>query len=188
MTKLLMNITNEIMDSNFNVIKSELGRNLFIARKALGLSHIELVKSTGLTRPVISTIENGNSNPTFSSIIKLSTFLCISNEMLTLTEKKFKTLQRLLRQSFANYMLNETELYIPKKDWNSLLKYSDVESRRDIGKIAQICKNIITINYPNEERYLYQNIILGAALGVIYQSDGFNAGLNFGAWLGKNFS
>lgn len=180
--------TNEIMDSNLNVIKGELGRNLFIARKAFGLSHIELVKSTGLTRPVISTIENGTSNATLGSILKLSTFLCISNDMLTLTEKKFKTLQRLLRQSFTNYMLSETELYVPKKEWNNLLKYSEVESRRDIGKIAHICKNIITINYPNEEKSAYQNMILGAALGVIYQSDGFNTGLNFGTWLGKNFS
>lgn len=183
-----MNKSFEIIDTNLSTIKSELGRNLFIARKALGLSHVEVVNLTGLTRPVISTIENGTSNPTFGSIIKLSTFLGISNEMLTLTEKQFKSLQILLRQSFTNYMLSETELYVPKKEWNNLLKYSEVESRKEIGKIAYACKNIITINYPNEEKYLYQNMILGAVLGVIYQSDGFNNGLNFGTWLGKNFS
>lgn len=179
---------NELIDDDFNTIKGEVGRNIFIARKALGLSHVELVQLTGLTRPVISAIEKGNSNPTIDSIIKLSTFLCISSEMLTLTEKKFKTLQKLLKQSFSNYLLNETELYIPKKDWNNLLKYSQVNSRRDIGKIAFICKNVITINYQTEEKYIYQNMILGAVLGVIYQSDGFNAGLNFGRWLGENFS
>ena len=182
-----MNDSTEIIERKLSSIKSDIGLNLFIARKALQLSHLDLVELTGLTRPIISTIENGTANPTLTSIIKLSSNLFISNDMLMMTGTKFEVLQKLLKQSFANYMLHESELYVPKKLWNNLIKYSAADSRNKIGKIAHNCRDILSINLPDQDKSSSQNMILGATLGVIYQSDGFNTGLNFGAWLGKNF-
>lgn len=165
-------------------LKKEIGRNLFIARKILRLNHIDLVKLTGVTRPIISSIENGTSNPTMDSILKLSAALNISDEMLTMTKIKFNTLYGLLKHTFSNYIIQEGPIYIPDSKWNYLNKYYDNDIKKYSGQIAKVCGEILQINYPKVEASDLQNSTLGAVLGVIFQKDGFKDGLLFGAWLG----
>ena len=169
------------MNSN---LKTAIGLNLFIARKTLGMNHIDLVNLTGVTRPIISSIENGSSNPTLDSILKLSKALQISDEMLTMTDIKFNSLHGLLKQTFANYILYESPMHIPKSEWNFLNKYYDADLKKYAGKIAKVCREIIQLNHPDNKMEL-QNSMLGATLGVVYQKDGFKDGLLFGAWLGN---
>ena len=169
----------------YSNLKTAIGLNLFISRKALGINHIDLVKLTGVTRPIISSIENGNSNPTLDSILKLSKALQISDEMLTMTDIKFNSLNVLLKQAFANYIMHESPMHIPKIEWNFLNNYYDADVKKYGGKVAQVCREIIQINLPNINKIELQNCILGATLGVVYQNDGFENGLLFGAWLGN---
>ncbi len=129
-------------------IKTEIGLNLFIARKTLAMNHIDLVKLTGVTRPIISSIENGSSNPTFDSILKLSKALQISDEMLTMTKIKFNVLNGLLKQTYTNYIMHEGQMHIPKTQWNFLNKYYDSDVKKYAGKVAQVCREIIQLNHP----------------------------------------
>jgi transcriptional regulator with XRE-family HTH domain len=165
-------------------LKTSIGLNLFIARKTLTMNHIDLVKLTGVTRPIISSIEKGSSNSTFDSILKLSKALQISDEMLTMTKIKFNVLNGLLKQAHTNYIMHEGQMHIPKTHWNFLNKYYDADVKKYAGKVAKVCREIIQLNHPNTNKMELQNIMLGAALGVVYQSDGFENGLLFGAWLG----
>ena len=166
-------------------LKIEIGRNIFIARKTLRINHIDMVKLTGVTRPIISSIENGTSNPTIDTILKLSKALNISDEMLTMTQIKFNTLYGLLKQTFSNYILQEGEIYIPESKWNHLNKYYDDDTKKYSGNIARVCGEILQLNYPKADVLELQNSLLGAVLGILFQKDGFKDGLLFGAWLGN---
>ncbi|MCW8848500.1 MAG: helix-turn-helix transcriptional regulator, partial [Melioribacteraceae bacterium] len=164
---------------------TEIGLNIFIARKTLGINHVDLVKMTSVTRPIISSIEKGSSNPTFDSILKLSKALQISDEMLTMTQIKYNILNGLLKQTYANYIIHKGQMHIPKTQWSFLNKYYDADVKKYSGKVAQVCRQVIQINHPNTNKMELQNIMLGAVLGVVYQNDGFENGLLFGAWLGN---
>ena len=75
-------------------------------------------------------------------------------------------------------------MHIPKTQWNFLNKYYEEDVKKYAGKVAKVCRNIIQINHPDVNKMELQNMMLGAVLGVVYQNDGFENGLLFGAWLG----
>ncbi|MCB0731327.1 MAG: helix-turn-helix transcriptional regulator [Ignavibacteriae bacterium] len=163
--------------------KKDIGRNLLIVRKAQNVSHLELVKQSGLTRPIISTIENGSANPTFESLIKLSSSLNVNLEMLLLSKTKFEILKKELFSCFEKDSNSTSNLIIPEKYWKNLLLMSGDETAKNAVKVSKIIFEILKLN--NIESRFIGNIILGATLGVIFQKDGFEKGLNFGIWLGE---
>ena len=69
----------------------------------------------------------------------------------------------------------------------NFLKISGSDDKITQSKIAKICFEVLKLNYEILEGE-FNNIVLGASLGVIFQKDGFKEGLEFGAWLGKNLS
>ena len=60
----------------------KLGLNLKRIRTQKGISQGDIAKKLGLSRGFISTIENGKTNPTLSTIAKLATTLGISVDEL----------------------------------------------------------------------------------------------------------
>ncbi|MCB9210903.1 MAG: helix-turn-helix transcriptional regulator [Ignavibacteriales bacterium] len=179
------------MDNNnyakFELIKNDIALSVYLARKSLGYNHFDLVKITGLTRPVISTIEKGSANPTIDSLLKLKAALKISDELLFFNEQKFIFYKSLLKPNYENYILNNSKLHIPQKYWKQLLKTSNEITKANYGKIVKICRNIVETNLTSTNEYLIQNATITAALGVIFQKDGFEDNLNFGFWFGSQF-
>ena len=55
------------------------------------------------------------------------------------------------------------------------------------GKIVKICRNIVETNINSANEYIIQNTTIAAALGIIFQTDGFEDNLNFGFWFGSQF-
>ena len=173
------------MDLKDHIIytKVDIGRNLLIIRKAQKISHSELVGITGLTRPILSTIENASANPTLETLLKLSSALNISNDMLFMSKDKFEQLKFLLKDLFGREKTNQFEYYIPPRSWKMLMQYSGDETKKNCSRVAKICAEIVHQN--NGKSGTQNNMILGATLGVIFQDDGFKYGLEFGAWLGN---
>lgn len=165
-------------------IKKDVGRNLLLIRKALNLSHLDLVSTTGLTRPILSTIENGSANPTMQTLIKLSSALNISFDMVFMSEQKFNKLMRLLKDRFANERYPDFDFHISPKFWKLLIKYSGNDVKSNYSRTSKICSAVIKQNF-NPSIDDENNMILGASLGVLFQKDGFKYGLEFGAWLGN---
>lgn len=172
--------------SEYVQIKSDLGRNLFILRKALGYNHFDLVKLTGLTRPILSNIENSVGNPTFDSLLKISNSLKTDINFLLISQYKYESLQTILKDNFLQQHKDEDKFIISDKTWRKLLDLSGSEQKNEQGKIAMLCKEVIDQNINDWSNINRSNIILLASLGVIFQKDGFQFGLEFGAWLGKN--
>lgn len=173
---------NDLYDQN---LKMELARNIFIIRKALGYNHFDLVKLSGLTRPVLSSIENASGNPTLDTLLKLSNSLKIDVKFLLMTIMEFESLKGLLKESFQKGNKAEDYFIIPEKTWGELLRLSGTEIKSEQGRIAIICKNLVDLNLPGLDSFNRNKIILLSSLGVIFQKDGFQFGLEFGAWLGK---
>jgi transcriptional regulator with XRE-family HTH domain len=169
----------EILDST----KNNLSRNIFLIRKGLDINHENLCALTGLTRPILSSIENSSGNPTIETLIKISTALNISVEMLFMSKLKFNELKLLLKSSYEINKQNEIGFLIPGQYWKLLLKNSGSEDKNTQAKIAKICYEILRLNYDVEADE-FNNMLLGAILGVVYQNDGFENGLRFGTWLG----
>lgn len=174
----------ELNDQN---LKMELARNMFIVRKALGYNHFDLVKLSGLTRPVLSSIENASGNPTLDTLLKLSDSMEIDVKFLLMTKMEFESLKGLLKESFQKENRAEDHFIIPEKIWGELLRLSGTEIKLEQGRIAIICKDLVEINLPGLNSFNRNKITLFASLGVIFQQDGFQLGLEFGAWLGKRF-
>ncbi len=167
-----------------NSTKDNISRNIFLIRKALGINHEMLCKLTGLTRPILSSLENSTGNPTIETLIKISTALNISVEMLFMSKSKFIELKLLLRPVYEIQKQHEIELFIPDQYWKSLLKISGSDEKNIQAKIAKICNEILRLNY-DVKTDKFNNMLLGAVLGIVYQNDGFENGLLFGAWLGE---
>ncbi len=180
-----MNSSNYIKELNVN--KENISRNIFLIRKALGLSHNKLCELTGLTRPILSSIENLSGNPTIETLSKISVALNISTDMLHMSRAKFLKLKSLLKSSYEIEKQHEIGFLVPEKYWKLLIKYSGSENRSNKNKVAKISYEILNLNYDilSDE---FNNMVLGASLGIIFQKDGFKEGLEFGAWLGKNLS
>jgi transcriptional regulator with XRE-family HTH domain len=164
--------------------KEDLARNIYISRKALQLNHEKLVELTGITRPILSGIENKSANPTLDSLLKLQNSLKISFDMMFISEAKFKELKELLKLQFETKSL-EYEVLISEESWKTLIKYSGSSEKQNLNKVAKICGEIVRINFGHINVDLLPNMMLGASLGVIFQQDGFKSGLEFGAWLGN---
>lgn len=179
-----------MMDFNYysnNLVetKDTISRNIFLIRKAVGLSHEKLCELTGLTRPILSSIENRSGNPTIETLIKISSALNISIDMLFMSRTKFILLKSLLKSSYEIEKQHQIDFLVPDKYWKLLLKISGSDDKITQSKIAKICFEVLKLNYEILEGK-FNNIVLGASLGVIFQKDGFKEGLEFGAWLGKN--
>ncbi len=168
-------------------IKKDLSLIFFVARKTLSYKHEELVSKTELTRPIISAIENGSGNPTIDSILKLKSVLLISNDFLLMNKSKFQTLRSKLKKNYSSYLMNNSKLHVTEKDWKMLFKLSDDYTKPTYSKIIKICRRIVEVNLNNEDEFIIQNAIIGASLGVIFQTDGFEDNMNFGFWLGSHF-
>lgn len=169
-------------------MKNELGRNFYIMRKALGYSHFDIVNRTGLTRPILSSIENASGNPTFDTLLKLSNSLEISIKVLLFTKSEFESLKVLLKDSFTKENNNVNRFIIDEKIWRELLQLSGTKKKSEQGRIAVICKNLIDQNLPELDSEIRNKVILFSILGVIFQKDGFQFGLEFGVWLGQNYN
>ena len=178
------------MNSDLSTAKTrfDLGRNLLICRKALGLSHLELVSHTGLTRPIVSTIENGTANPTLETILKISTFVNINIDMLLMSEFRFNQLKKLLKSTFEREKYDMHDIHIAENEWKLLLNLSGNASNKNCGKIAKICQKIISSNYTELSSFKKREMVLLATLGIAFQKDGFKNGLEFGVWLGAKSS
>jgi transcriptional regulator with XRE-family HTH domain len=171
------------LETNIAETKFDIGRNLQIVRKSLRLSHNELVALTGLTRPILSTIENASANPTLETLVKISSALNISNDMLIMSKIKFEILQKNLKSVFEKERNELFDFHILPKSWNNLMQFSGNDSKANCSKVAKICFEIINQNSTNFSES-QNNMVLGATLGIIFQEDGFKHGLEFGAWLG----
>ncbi|MBK7105002.1 MAG: helix-turn-helix transcriptional regulator [Ignavibacteriae bacterium] len=178
----------DIILSSNSKIKEDIALIIFIARKSLNYNHEHLLKLTKITRPVLSTIENGTANPTLDSLLKLKTALKISDEFILMNKLRFYSLKNLLKSNYSNYLINNGKLLINEKDWRILSKLSDDYTKPSYSKIVKICRRIVETNLNLMDEQLIQNCTIGASLGVIFQSDGFEDNLNFGFWLGKNLS
>ena len=166
-------------------LKFELGRNLFVLRKAYGFNHFRLVKLTGLTRPILSTIENASGNPTLDTLLKLSKTLEIDLNFLLFTKREFESYQVILKETFLKENSDENHFIIHEKTWRELLRLSGTEKKTEQGRIAIICKELIDQNLPELSSANRSKVILLSVLGVIFQQDGFQFGLEFGAWLAQ---
>jgi transcriptional regulator with XRE-family HTH domain len=169
---------------NMDEMINELARNVIVSRKSLGLNHIELAEKCGLTRPIISSIENATGNPTINTIAKLSNVLNVSTELLFISKLKYINLQNLLRSSYLKDDSNHFDFIITEKDWKFLIENSGNEEKTNSGKVAKTVSSIIRANLGE----MNNTICLLATLGIIFQQDGFKYGLNFGAWLGAKLS
>ena len=178
---------NKVELNNFEIKKQNIGLVVYLARKSLSYNHMDLVGITGLTRPIISTIEKSKANTTLESLIKLKSALALSDEIFLMNEEKFWKYKTLLKINFANYQSTNSKLHIPQEYWNQLLKLSDEETKSSYAKIVKLCRLIVETNSKSQSDIMIQNSTVGAALGVIYQQDGFEDNLNFGAWFGKAF-
>lgn len=172
--------------NNIDTIKDQIALIIFIARKALNYNHEELAKITNITRPVLSTIESGSSNPTLVSLLKLKNALLISNELFMMNKQRFYLLKNLMKSNYSNYLMNYGKLHVNEIDWKILSKLSEEYKRTSYSKIVKICKRIVEMNNNSKDEFLIQNAIIGSVLGVIFQTDGFEDSLNFGYWLGSN--
>ena len=175
-----MNLTNT---AYINIFKEDLARNIFIIRKALGYNHNELCELTGLTRPILSSIENQSGNPTIETLLKIANALKINPDMMFMSYEKLEKLKNLLRSTYETEMKNQLELYLSDKQWKILLTHSGVSEKKSISIISKVCYQIIKHNYLISN-VNFNNVVLGAGLGVVLQKDGFKEGLLFGAWLG----
>lgn len=176
-----------INHSNNSTLKKNIALVLFLARKSLGYNHLDLVKITNITRPIISTIENGSANPTLDSLITLKSALGLSDELFLMNQDKFSNYKKELKINYSNYLLKNSKLHISENFWNQLLKLSDEINKPGYGKIVKICRSIVEANLNSSDEYIIQNSTVGASLGVIFQQDGFEDNLNFGFWFGKTF-
>jgi transcriptional regulator with XRE-family HTH domain len=167
--------------------KDNLALIIFVARKSANINHIDLVEKTGITRPILSAIENGSGNPTLDSILKLKSFLKVNDEFLTMSKFRFHSLKTELKTNYSNYLLNNSKLHIAHEDWKHLLKLSDDYIKPSYSKIVKICRRIVETNLNSTDYILIQSATIGASLGVIFQTDGFEDNLNFGFWLGSKF-
>jgi transcriptional regulator with XRE-family HTH domain len=172
-----------ILDKNIVDTKSDIGRNLLIVRKSLKLSQTELVTLAGLTRPILSTIENTSANPTLETLVKISSTLNLSIDLLMMSKIKFEKFQIILKSVFEKEKSELFDYHISPKSWNKLMQYSGDDSKDNCSKVARICSEIISENNTNSSES-QNNMVLGATLGIIFQKDGFKHGLEFGAWLG----
>ena len=168
-------------------IKKDIALVIFIARKSLNNTHEELVSKTGITRPILSAIENVSGNPTIDSILKVKAVLLIGNDFLLMNKSKFQSLRNKLKNNYSNYLLNNSKLHITEKNWKMLLKLSDDYTKPQYSKIINICRRIVEVNLNTNDEFLIQNSTIGASMGVIFQTDGFEDNLNFGFWLGSKF-
>ena len=173
--------------NNLVEAKDTISKNIFLIRKAVGVSHEKLCELTGLTRPILSSIENRSGNPTIETLIKISSALNISIDMLFISRSKFISLKSLLKSSYEIEKQHQVDFLLPERSWKTLLKISGSDDKIIQSKIAKICFEVLKLNYEILEGK-FNNIVLGASLGVIFQKDGFKEGLEFGAWLGKNLS
>jgi len=168
-------------------IKKDLSLIFFVARKSLNYKHEELVIKTGVTRPILSAVENGNGNPTIDSILKLKNILLISNDFLLMNKSKFQSLKTELKNNYSNYLLDNSKLHIIEKDWKMLFKLSGDYTKPSFSKIIKICRRIVNVNLNFADEFITQNATIGASLGIIFQTDGFEDNMNFGFWLGSHF-
>ena len=134
------------LSDNFNSTKDNISRNIFLIRKALGLSHEILCELTGLTRPILSSFENSTGNPTIETLIKISSALNISIEMLFMSRSKF-----ILLNYFLDHLMkfkNNTKLnFYTRSSWKTLLKISGSDEKNTQSKIAKICFEVLRLNY-----------------------------------------
>lgn len=61
---------------------AKLGRNLKRIREEKGMTQGDIVRTLGVSRSFVSNIENGNTNPTLSTITNLAKALGISSDEL----------------------------------------------------------------------------------------------------------
>jgi len=166
-------------------MKKEIARNLFIARVCNNINHVKLVEKSGLTRPIISGIENGSGNPTLDTVLKLANTLNLSLEALFLSERKFLELQSLLNSKFKEEKINGFEIYIPKKQWNQLLIVSNENNKKNSKKIIKLCNQVLKLNFNKADEVELLHMVYYSTLGILFQNDGFLRGFEFGAWLGS---
>jgi transcriptional regulator with XRE-family HTH domain len=163
--------------------KGNLARNTLLARKCSRLNHEELVEICGITRPILSGIENESINPTLDSILKVSKSLEIEVDLLFIDEERFQGLQGLLKNEFDKAKFEHFEILITEKVWKRLLKLSELKIRRNYGRITDCIWEIVNYNFPDIAINKKKKMIYLAALGFLFQEDGFKQGMEFGLWL-----
>ena len=160
-----------------------IAKNFVIARKCSGLSHLDLVNLSGITRPVISGIENARINTTLDTINKLTRVLGINFEMLILGKKGFDKLYKLLKSQFELEFKGEREIYYPDEIWKSLVRLSGNIDKKNYKKIAALCRKLINLNFPSFSLETKNRMLYSGVQGIIFQEEGFKQGFEFGLWL-----
>ena len=169
--------------SEIKNIKTALSENLFIARKCADLNHERLVDVSGVTRPVISGIENGYANPTLDTLCKLAECLGINIDLLLLSKMKFELLLNLFRNEFNRSKLSGYEILIPEEIWKNLMVYSAKKEKKDYARIAKNCRSLIMLNFPDMSSDSLNRAVYLSVQGYLFQNDGFVNGIEFGIWL-----
>ena len=170
-------------DEYFGYTKRILARNILIARKCSGLNHKELVEISGITRPILSGIENESINPTLHTVLKVSKSLQIEIDLLLIDEDRFKKWQNLLKTEYDKAKFDQFELIITENLWKRLLEISEMKHRKSFRKIANYIREIVNFNFPDHDYILKKRMIFLAFLGFLFQEDGFMSGIEFGIWL-----
>ena len=172
------------MDSNYiEEIKNNLALNAYIARKCLGYNHNELASISGLTRPVLSGIENAAVNPTLETLIKLSVSLDLDLDLLFLSRQRFDKYMELMKFEFDTAKLNVYEIVISEENWKKLLKLSVNKEKSTYRHVIKCISETVKFNFPEIDQNLKNRMVYTGTLGFIYQQDGFKLGVEFGIWL-----
>lgn len=176
-----MDLTNYITQE-----KNILARNTLIARRCSGLNHIELVKISGITRPILSGIENATINPTLETLLKVSESLGIEIDLLFISKNRFNNMQKMLKTEYEKAKFDYFELIIPDNLWKKLLKLSELKSRKNYRRVIEYISEIVNFNFPDHDAAIRKKMIYLAAVGYLFQDDGFMNGMEFGIWFAIN--
>jgi transcriptional regulator with XRE-family HTH domain len=150
------------------------------------MNHLELVEISGITRPILSGIENATINPTLETILKVSESLEIEIDLLFINKNRFNSIQKMLKNEYEKAKFDHYELIISEQLWKKLLKLSELKNRRNYRRVIECINEIVNFNYPDHNTIIKKKMIYLATLGYLFQDDGFLSGMQFGIWFAIN--
>lgn len=104
----------------------EIADQILFYRKKAGLSQSELAEKSNTTQAIISRIENGNSNPSLSTIIKIAEILnCTISLSLNQVDKRY----------ISSIINKASRTYEGIKYTNLILSYSSTSGKNQIDSL-----------------------------------------------------
>lgn len=106
-----------------NDTKSNIGKRVLFARKELGLTQNEMAAKAQIARTYIGHVENGDQNPSFDFLIKLSTTFDISIDWLFFGIGMMKIVPK---DHYLNHMNSQSLAFLTKLQTFSPEKQSEL--------------------------------------------------------------